>query len=119
MELHTRFHLKDGLTIAVVQGEIDIATVQRFSTDLSRGLALSTRGMVVDLTGVGFMDASGLSALVHARNSADLRGRRLTLFAPRPQLRKLLRLIGPTEPFDIEPRLRDDGERTRPVAERR
>jgi len=107
MALHTTFHLTAGLTIAVVRGDIDRATVQRFSTDLSRGLALSTRGLVVDLTGADFVDASGIDALVHARDSADLHRKRLSLYAPRPQLHALLRLIGPTERFDIEPQLLD------------
>jgi anti-anti-sigma factor len=70
MKHQTTFRLEDGLTIAEVRGEIDDATVQRFSTDLSRGLALSTQVMVVDLTGVDRMEASGIEALIFARNSA-------------------------------------------------
>lgn len=59
---------------------------------------------MLDLSGVEFMDCSGLGALVHARNHADLLGARLVLRgAGRPVLR-LLKLTGLHRRLAADPR---------------
>ncbi len=63
----------DGTRTLVVQGDVDGATVDQFREALAR--ASSTSGnVVIDLSGVPFIDSSGLGALVRALRSAQEAG---------------------------------------------
>ncbi|WP_410602914.1 STAS domain-containing protein [Amycolatopsis sp. lyj-90] len=53
----------DAITIEVT-GDIDISTSPRLLTEVLALLKGAPRAAVIDLTGVGFCDSSGLSVLV-------------------------------------------------------
>jgi anti-sigma B factor antagonist len=54
---------EDGPTVIIVAGEVDLATAPEL-----RGALLATSGdVIVDLAQVGFMDSTGLSALISGR----------------------------------------------------
>ncbi|MEP7202950.1 MAG: STAS domain-containing protein [Ilumatobacteraceae bacterium] len=55
----------DGHAVLVVQGEIDLATAATFGAAIDRGLE-EAGSVVLDFTGVTFMDSSGLNVLVSA-----------------------------------------------------
>ncbi|MER6298952.1 STAS domain-containing protein [Kitasatospora sp. NPDC001539] len=76
-------------------GEIDLDTAPRLRRDLSRALA-EHRDVVLDLSGVTFMDCSGLGVLVDARNQADRQGSRLLLRGVGRPVARLLKLTGLT-----------------------
>jgi anti-anti-sigma factor len=90
-----------SLTIAVT-GELDIATVPRFTARMSE---LARRGrfreLVLDLSGLTFIDVGGLRALTDLRASVEQRGAILVLDGVPPQMRRLIRIIGPTRTFRI------------------
>ena len=50
--------------------------------------------MLLDLTGLSFCDARGLSAFVRIANQADSAGCGFALIAPRPPVAKILRISG-------------------------
>jgi stage II sporulation protein AA (anti-sigma F factor antagonist) len=59
---HVTLHDRAGVTVAMISGEIDMASVDHVAaalTDLSN-LAM---GLVVDLRSVGYLDSSGISLL--------------------------------------------------------
>jgi anti-anti-sigma factor len=72
-------------------GELDLATADALA---AQGCAAAARAgvLLLDLTGVSFCDARGLSALVRIANQADRAGCRLALIAPPPPVARLLRL---------------------------
>ena len=81
-----------GLHIVALHGELDIVS--------SYGLALALvevagSAVVVDLSGLTFIDSSGISALVIARNRivADRRGQ-LVLTRPGGIVRRALEIVG-------------------------
>ncbi|MGO9778340.1 MAG: STAS domain-containing protein [Streptosporangiaceae bacterium] len=49
---------------------------------------------MLDLVGLSFCDAGGLSAFVQIANHADTAGCRFALFAPQPLVAKILRISG-------------------------
>lgn len=80
---------------AAVHGEIDYAgafSMQvRIATACRRRRA---RGLIVDLSGVGFISSSGLAALLNLqREGASLRGG-MALAAPSPEVRRVLDITG-------------------------
>ncbi|WP_245928551.1 STAS domain-containing protein [Murinocardiopsis flavida] len=87
-----------------VHGEIDMATAGALHDDLVALLAYPGDPCVIaDLSQVGFIDASGLRALV-AANRAFLRaGRHLVLAEPSAQASRLLDALHIERIFDIYP----------------
>ncbi|MFL1381988.1 STAS domain-containing protein [Nocardiopsis protaetiae] len=93
-----------GVTVVPVDGEIDLATVP----GLRARLAAAAREercecLVVDLAGVGFLDASGVGALVAAHRILAARGARLVLARPRPAVARVLEILGMDRAFEIVP----------------
>lgn len=91
-----------SVTVALI-GELDIATVPRFSARVGE---LARRGhlreMVMDVSGSTFIDAGGLRALVELRSRLEQQHARLVLDGVPPQMSRLLRIIGPARHFRIQ-----------------
>jgi anti-anti-sigma factor len=69
-------------TVVWLVGEHDASTVSELSATLARAIALEDTDLVVDLTGVPFMDGSTLRVLLRAEEFLARRQRSLTLRAP-------------------------------------
>jgi anti-sigma B factor antagonist len=91
----------EAVTVAVI-GELDIATTARFTARMSE---LLRRGhlteLVLDLSGLTFIDAGGLRALTELRSRVEQRNAVLVLDHVPPQMRRLMRIIGPSRRFRI------------------
>jgi anti-sigma B factor antagonist len=87
------------LTIALC-GELDLVDAAEVSSALA---AASTRQplVVVDLSGLTFIDASGVAALARGRQYARARGGELLLSAPKEQVRKMLAMTFPANAFFV------------------
>jgi anti-sigma B factor antagonist len=76
-----------------VSGEVDLAV----TAQLAGALAVATDGpddVLVDLSGCGFLDSTGLALLVNTRNDLRDEGRRLAVLAPSAQVARLLEVTG-------------------------
>jgi anti-anti-sigma factor len=71
-------------------GEIDLATRDA----LRASLAACDGHVIVDLSGVSYLDSSGVGVLVAQRNRLVANGGSLRLLDPRPQVWKLLQTVG-------------------------
>jgi anti-sigma B factor antagonist len=91
----------ESVTVAVI-GELDIATVPKFTArmgDLVRRDSL--RELILDLSGLAFIDAGGLRALTELRSRIEQQGAVLVLDGVPPQMRRLMRIIGPARRFRL------------------
>ncbi|MEU4006894.1 STAS domain-containing protein [Streptomyces pseudogriseolus] len=84
-----------------VSGDLDHSNAQRLrraavGAVLSAGLLLT-----VDLGQLGFCDSSGITALIAVRNHVVAAGAALILVAVPETLRRLLRLTGLDQVFDL------------------
>lgn len=85
----------DPLRIVVwVRGEHDIATRVHLSGTLAQAARLDDADIIVDLSGVTFMDASTIGALVDVHNRLRARSRSLSVRAPSPLSQRLLDVCG-------------------------
>jgi anti-anti-sigma factor len=86
--------------VLVVRGELDIATVDQLLAEARTALDTTTSpALQVDLSGVTFVDSTGLGALVRIRNEAEQHGHEVELVGVRPEVRRVLDLTGLTEIF--------------------
>ena len=94
---------ESGQTVAHVTGEIDIATCERLRDAIEPHLGRGQR-VVLDLSGVRFMDSSCLKVLLRAHTTLTGDGGSLILRNPSEMAKRLLSLSGLAELFDIEVR---------------
>ena len=81
-----------AIQILGVSGELGLATADRLAARGRATLARRARVLLLDLTGLTFSGAHGLSAFVKIANHAGKTGCRYGLIAPPPQVAKLLRI---------------------------
>ncbi|MEU3020133.1 MULTISPECIES: STAS domain-containing protein [unclassified Nocardiopsis] len=81
----------DGVVVVHLKGEIDIATAEGVFARLASSVV--EHCTVVDLSGVGFIDASGVNALVGAVRVASGAQRHLLVASPPRQLRRILDVL--------------------------
>ena len=94
-----------GTEIVPMPAELDLATSEGVPARGCAAIARLTRLVLLDLPGVSFCDARGLSAFVRIANQADAAGRDFGLLAPRPLAARILRirgLNGSRKPGDFE-----------------
>ncbi|SEG73148.1 anti-sigma B factor antagonist [Thermomonospora echinospora] len=90
-------------TVVAIEGELDIASAAALREKLFAEFRRARAAVVLDLSGVSFCDAAGLSVLVAARRRARLLGLSLSLAAPRPSMSRLLQITGLQRSFDVCP----------------
>lgn len=90
-------------SILLVRGEIDLANADDFRERIESLLDEGRSPALVDLSGISFIDSSGVAALVAARGRADTAGIELVLVEPSAQTRKVLELTGLWTHFKIQP----------------
>jgi len=95
---------REGEALLSVAGEIDLATAEAFRDQLRRLIAEAHSPALVDLSGVTFMDSSGVDALASARRRAGDAGVELILVAPSPPVRRVLELTALWDHFAVRPR---------------
>src|ERR1700746_3575786 len=84
----------DGITIAELTGELDIASAPALRDQLLSLLRPDSSRLVIDLSRVSFCDASGLAVLVNTARRARLLGGFLHLAAVSPQAERALNITG-------------------------
>ncbi|HSJ74026.1 MAG TPA: STAS domain-containing protein [Miltoncostaeaceae bacterium] len=87
----------DGVVI-VAEGELDLVGAPA----LAAALPESGEGVVIlDLAGVGFMDSSGLRALLEARQTCLDAGRPFRIARPSDAVQRVLELVDLAREFEV------------------
>jgi anti-anti-sigma factor len=82
----------DDEVVVNVRGEIDLSTAPVLDHRLSE--LAETQKLVVNLTGVTFLDSSGLGVLVRTSNRLEDHGGVIRLVVNHPQVLKVLEITG-------------------------
>jgi anti-sigma B factor antagonist len=105
-ELAVEVTVADQSTIVSVRGDVDVATAPMVRGALTeveaRRKDVGTPRVVLDLSEVTFMDASGLGVLVGAARSARRTGHTLMLRDPSPRVVRLLEMTRLLDVFEVE-----------------
>ncbi len=90
----------DGLVVVTLDGALDVVDAARVAAALAEAAACG-RELIVDMTGLVFIDSSGVAALLHARKQARVTGGEVLLVAPQRQVLRYLTLTGLTDVFRV------------------
>ncbi|MEU4252504.1 STAS domain-containing protein [Amycolatopsis sp. NPDC026612] len=111
-------------TVVAVRGEIDLPALARLRMRLGDELDLAPRALVLDLTGVVFCGAGGITELLVAASEAHVTGVPFAIAAPGRAVTRPVRVLGLEQVLPIHrsveaalewlavlPRLRGSGRR--------
>jgi anti-sigma B factor antagonist len=103
LKLETR--VTEDVTVISCKGRIAYGAEAAALSGEFAELALQTRRVVVDLSGVEMIDAAGLGALISVALTAQASQCSVTLAAPGNFIRQLLELTKLTSVFEVHPTL--------------
>jgi anti-anti-sigma factor len=101
MGLTLSVHPDNRYTIVRVGGEIDISIADPLQEGLLRIMRAHTARLLLDLSGVSFMDCAGVQALALTRRRAELRGGSMQLIAESSAVRRIINLTGQRDVFPV------------------
>ena len=90
-----------AVTIVEATGDLDVASAPELRAALGQQVDSGKTQLVVDLSGVPFVDSTGLGTLVAAMRQAKQAGGSLKLAAPRDTVSRVLTLTRMREFFDL------------------
>jgi anti-sigma B factor antagonist len=88
-----------GVATFVLVGELDAGVVSRVDDEL-KAAARSQAVLIVDLSGIQFIDSSGMHLLVELQPLCAEHGGRLVLVPGPPRVRRVFEILGLEERFD-------------------
>ncbi|RSS68504.1 STAS domain-containing protein [Streptomyces sp. WAC06614] len=99
-ELAVHVHTHTDTTVVTVTGELDLDTCPRV-TEVTDAVPVSGRVLALDLSGVTFMDSTGLNMLLALRERVRSDGGRLELLGVRRQALHVMDLTGSRHLFTL------------------
>jgi anti-sigma B factor antagonist len=91
----------DQTSVIAVEGEIHVSTAPEFSGVLSAAVEGGRVRLVLDLSGVMFIDSTGLSVLLNALRRVTRAGGAMALVCSNPTVLRLFEITRLDSTFDI------------------
>ncbi len=86
--------LTDSLALVSVSGELDLFTAGRLQQAIGEATSVGADEVLVDLSGVGFIDSTALGVLVQETKRLEGRGLSLILVANDPRALRVFEVTG-------------------------
>jgi len=101
LSLETR---EEGEQVRIaVEGELDLSCALTFDEEIRRAEERGPRTLVIDLSGLKFLDSTGVRLLMSAEARAKKRGHRLAIVEGTQAVQRIFRLAGVNRRLDIVP----------------
>jgi anti-sigma B factor antagonist len=97
----------EGLHVVSVRGEIDLFTAPEFKQRMGRPIDDGIKRLVVDLSGITFIDSSSLGVLIGAHRRLKQRGGSLVVVCDNEAIVKTFKITGLDGVFTLVPSLDD------------
>lgn len=87
-------HRRDGAITLVVTGDIDLTSRDALEASIADAVREHVRTVEVDLSGVDFLDSSGIASLVAGWRMSGAAGRSYRVIAAAPLVQEIMSLAG-------------------------
>jgi anti-anti-sigma factor len=101
VELIVRAERREDCVVLTVAGELDLSTVGELHSAVSAELGADPVDLVLDLAEVGFVDSSGLGALLRIRAEQLARGVTMRIAAVAPGPARVIGIAGLADTFGL------------------
>jgi len=105
VELDVSTSDQDGRTVVAAVGEVDLFTAPGLDAELTRVVTGGATAVVVDLSGVDFLDSTGLSVIVKALKRVREAGGSLSVVVTSERVAKVFRITGLDQILPVHPSL--------------
>lgn len=92
----------DRGAVVILGGELDLESAPELDRQLREVAGASPGRLLIDLSGLEFMDSTGLSVIVHAHRDSQANGHQLALRPGPPQVQRLFELTGVRQHLSFE-----------------
>ncbi|GLX95066.1 STAS domain-containing protein [Herbidospora sp. NBRC 101105] len=107
--MKTRLHIssrrEDGIGVLAPEGEIDAVTRSILAAALNEALAAPGTRLILDLSGVTFLDSGGLGTISDQHRAARENGGMLSVYGGDPRRTRVLWLTGMADWLPVHPDL--------------
>jgi anti-sigma B factor antagonist len=100
LKVETR-QAEDGVAVIALGGEVDVYTSPRLKQEMVDLLNKGTSRLVIDLSGVQYLDSTGLGVLIGGLKRARERDGDLRLICDNMRILRIFEITGLTKIFDI------------------
>lgn len=94
MDLKVETRHEGDVAVVAATGEVDVFTAPGLDSEITALLEQGTSRLVVDLTGVSFLDSTGLGVLVKGLKTARDAGGSMQLVVTSDRIRKIFDITG-------------------------
>jgi anti-anti-sigma factor len=91
-----------GAAVVTIDGELEFGTAAKLRTTLSDLAQEDADPVVIDLAAVRFIDSTGLSLLVQAKQRFSAQGRRFELRRASGRVSRVIQISGLAELFELD-----------------
>jgi anti-anti-sigma factor len=91
----------DGSHLVVANGELDLGATSEMSAILAMAAAGPQDAVVLDLTGVDFIDSSALGTILRAAEQLENAHKRMHVVVGEGPVRRLLEITGTAQRFSL------------------
>ena len=92
-----------GLALIKIEGDVDMHTSPEVRNALLPHFKSSTKGIVVDLSGVSYMDSSGIATMIEGLQWSSRDGKRFVLAGTGPRVMDVFVLTNLKDVFEFSP----------------
>ncbi|MBI2432090.1 MAG: STAS domain-containing protein [Candidatus Hydrogenedentes bacterium] len=103
MALTLETHGQDEAQVVRAKGEVDLYSSPQLREAILKAVEVARHEAHVDLSGVPYMDSSGVATLVEGLKAANQRQKKFVVLAPSPSVMKVLHLSRLDTVFEIRP----------------
>jgi anti-anti-sigma factor len=93
----------DGQVVLALQGEVDVLSAPEFGAFFETMIDRGHRSVVLDLSRLRFMDASGLAVIARGADRLEVTGGTLTIRTPMAMISRMLDITGFARLVQLEP----------------
>ncbi|SDO32108.1 STAS domain-containing protein [Alkalicoccus daliensis] len=108
MNLDIQVSEHENKNVAQVSGEVDVYTATKLKETLTPLAEQEDKELVVDLSGVDYIDSTGLGIFIGALKASEKSGTSLTLTGLNSRVKRLFEITGLHEVIDIDSTKREE-----------
>ena len=90
----SRIIREEADVVVAVEGQIDMATVPALWGSLEEATSAVSTRLIVDVSGMTFVDSTGMAVFLMAHKRLRNQGAELVLRGPTPPVRRVLQIVG-------------------------
>lgn len=103
MDLKVNIHREADAVVVSFEGEVDVYSAPILRDAISKVLAAGHHSIVCDLSGVGFLDSTGLGVLVGRLKAVRMLDGQMRVVITNPRVLRNFKITGLENVFAIDP----------------